>query len=137
MKKILTILLAFMSLHVSAQNMLTEPSVTRFGDSYMLTLPLVLHDVYNPAIVKDSKLVINFSNGLNMTINAVDTCDIPEVYMSDPTCYVYYPQYPLTKYQLEFIKANKVVAMFRYVGFQERPLYKTTKRFNAYVRHVR
>ena len=51
--------------------------------------------------------------------------------MCDPTCYVYCPQYPLTKYLLEFIKANKVVAMFRYVGFQERPLYKTTKRFNA------
>lgn len=37
MKNILTILLAFMSLHASSQNMYmpTEPSVTKFGDSYM------------------------------------------------------------------------------------------------------
>lgn len=35
MKNILTILLAFMSLHASSQNMPTEPSATKFGDSYM------------------------------------------------------------------------------------------------------
>lgn len=100
-------------------------SLAKTDSCYYLQLPFSTRECYDNVFERDSKLVLNLYGGMTITTFAMNEHDIPDDVFVNPCCvYVYRPVYKISFYQYDLIIRHRISSAYRFVTFQERPLFK-------------